>query len=121
MANQHTKRKEQEAASVAVGITRGGPPVASSATEEMEADAKRNREAKPAAREPEPIPDGNLFTVQAFGQDGKRVESAEASLFGGKALAPCSHADAVTACGKANESKIAETGAVWFGVVGVES
>lgn len=118
MANQHTKRKEQEAAPVAVGISRGGVPAARSATAEMEAEAKRNREAEPAPRAPDPIPDGNLFTVHAFGQDGKRVEQAEASVFNGKPLAPCGHADAVTACTKANESKIAESGAVWFGVVG---
>jgi hypothetical protein len=95
MANQHTKRLE------------------------IETKAKADRDAQPPAHEPDPIPEGRLFTVHAFGQDGKRVEAAEKSVFGGGPLAACSHSDAVTECGKANDTKIASTEAVWFGVVGI--
>lgn len=116
MANQYTKRK------LSIPETDEAPPRAVvTASEDLIAKAKADRDATPPAPEPEAIPVGDLFTVRAFGQDGKRIQQAEASVFNGTSLAPCSHADAVEACTKANESKIAETGAVWFGVVEAES
>jgi hypothetical protein len=76
-------------------------------------DDSANRNAQPPPREPDPIPEGKRYTVQGFRPDGTRVEGKNED-------APVSHASAVKACRKANESAAAQSGAVWFGVVVAE-